>query len=277
MLIMNAQEAAAHFENLRKHCRTLHLFYILGLMVAIILLFTLGTQAAIIFFAALLVVYYIVVRGSIRKFTADWREFCVRLFTEKHFGHVEYTYKADAEALPLYKSHPLAVKSSKGTLLARNLATGNNAGIDATFLDSTLPIGEGKAIRFLVGCWMGMSFDTIVNEPVRIVKGEPIPAAEALNPCEKPEGMPGECAFFTPDGTLELPEDCIAPLKALLEDIAHDGVVELRPEGLFVFLPQKLINVQPPSMKTTVVPQMIERIVFPELDDAYMLALRLRK
>ena len=275
--MMNAKEAAKRFEDQRKRCRTLHLLYLLGLVITLGAMFLWGTKVSFIIFIPVLVFYFAVVRGSMKKYASDWREFCVRLFTEKHFGHVEYTYKADAEALPLYKSHPLAVKSSKGTLLARNLATGSNAGIDATFLDSTLPIGEGKAIRFLVGCWMGMSFDTIVNEPVRIVKGDPIPAAEALNPCEKPEGMPGECAFVTPDGTLELPEDCIAPLKALLEDIAHDGVVELRPEGLFVFLPQKLINVQPPSMKTTVVPQMIERIVFPELDDAYMLALRLRK
>lgn len=275
--MMNAKEAAKRFEDQRKHCRTLHLLYLLGLMVTVIVLLVWGTTPSFIVFIPVLVFYFAVVRGSVKKYASDWREFCVRLFTEKHFGHVEYCYKADAEALPLYKSHPLVAMSSKGKLLARNMATGSNAGIDATFLDSTLPIGEGKALRFLSGCWMGMSFDSVMTEPVRIMKGDPIPAAEAFKVCEKPEGMPEECVFCTPDGTLELPEDCTAPLKALLEDIAYDGVIELRPEGLFVFLPQKLINVQPPSMKTTVVPQLIERIVFPELDDAYMLALRLRK
>ena len=163
---MTAKEAAKRFEDQRRHCRTLHLFYILGLMVTIILLLTLGTKAAMIFFIPLLVAYFAVVRRSVKKYAADWCEFCVRRFTEKHFGTVSYSYKADAEQLPLYVQHPLAKKSAKGKLLARNLATGSHAGINATFIDSTVPVGEGRAIRFLSGCWMGMSFESIVDAPI---------------------------------------------------------------------------------------------------------------
>jgi len=274
---MTAKEAAAQFENQRKHCRTLHLFYVLGLMIAIIILVLWGTQPAFIFFAALLVVYYTVVRGSIRKFTADWREFCVRLFTEKHFGKVNYSYKADAESLPLYVNHVLVPMSSKGKLLARNLAIGSNAGIDATFLDSTVPVGEGRAIRFLSGCWMGMAFESLADAPMRIVKGDLPTQSGAFQPCEAPEGMPKDCAFFTAGGAAKLPEAVMDALKTLLNDMAYDGVIEIRPEGLFVFLPQRLINKLPPSLKYPVTAERVERLSFPEIDAAYMLALKLRK
>jgi len=274
---MTAKEAAKRFEDQRKNCRTLHLFYLLGLMVTIIILLVWGTKASVLFFIPVLVFYFAVVRRSVKTFAADWREFCVRLFTEKHFGKVAYSYKADAESLPLYVNHPLAEKSAKGKLLARNLATGSHAGIDATFLDSTLPTGEGKAIRFLSGCWMGMAFESLVDEPVRILKDDSLAPGKGFNLCEAPENMPGDCTFHTASGTLELPEGCIAPLKALLESMYYDGAVELRPEGLFVFLPQRLINRRPPAMKYPVTEKMIEQLAFPEIDAAYMLALKLRK
>ena len=274
---MTAKEAAKRFEDKRKNCRTLHLLYLLGLMVVVIILLVWGTKPAIFACAPLLVWYFTVVRASVKKYAADWREFCVRLFCEKHFGKVEYSYKADAASLPLYVQHPLAVKSSKGSLLARNLATGSHAGIDATFLDSTLPIGEGRAIRFLSGCWMGMSFDSLISEPVRVLKDDTLEPGEGFKPCQAPEGMPEDCTFHTESGTLELPEDCIPALKALLESMFYDGAVELRPEGLFVFLPQRLLNKRPPALKYAVTEAMIGRLAFPEIDAAYMLALKLRK
>ena len=274
---MTAKEAAKRFEDQRKNCRTLHLFYLLGLMVTVIILLVWGTTPSLIFFVPLLIWYFAVVRGSVKKYVADWREFCVRLFTEKHFGKVEYSYKADAEALPLYANHPLVPMSAKGKLLARNLATGSHAGINAMFMDSTAPVGEGKAIRFLSGCWMGLSFETLAGAPVRILKGDTVPQTEGFKRCQKPENMPEGCAFFTADGTLELPESCTGALKALLQDMSRDGVIEIRPEGLFVFLPMKLINVLPPSLKYPVTKELIDRLNFPEIDAAYTLALKLRK
>lgn len=274
---MTAKEAAKLFEDKRKRCRTLHLFYLLGLMVVLIVLFVWGTKASAIVLLPLLVWYFAVVRVSVKKYAADWREFCVRLFTEKHFGKVEYSYKADAEKLPLYVSHPLAEKSAKGKLLARNLATGSHAGIDAMFLDSTLPIGEGRAIRFLSGCWMGMAFESLVTQPVRVLKDDTLEPGKGFKLCQAPEGMPGDCTFHTASGVLELPEDCLPALKKLLEDMYYDGAVELRPEGLFVFLPQRILNRQPPALKYAVTEAMIGRLAFPEIDAAYMLALKLRK
>lgn len=274
---MTAKEAATHFENQRKHCRTLHLVYILLLLITMAVLIIWGTQAAFIVLIPVLVVYFAVVRRSTKKLATDWREFCVRLFTEKNFGKVEYTYKADLEKLSLYTQHPLAPISSKGKLFARNVATGSHAGIDAMFLDSTIPVGEGKATRFLSGCWMGMSFESIMQEPVRILKDDSIPVGEGWKRCAAPEDMPKDCTFYTASGEMELPEEILGALKALLGDMRYDGVIELRPEGLFVFLPRNLINVLPPSMKQPVSARMIENLAFPEIDSAYMLALKLRK
>ena len=57
---MTAKEAAKLFEDKRKRCRTLHLFYLLGLMVVLIVLFVWGTKASAIVLLPLLVAFGIV-------------------------------------------------------------------------------------------------------------------------------------------------------------------------------------------------------------------------
>ena len=66
-------------------------------------------------------------------------------------------------------------------------------------------------------------------------------------------------------------------VRELLREIPGTGIVELDAEGLFVFLPHRLINKLPPSLKFPVTEEMIEQVTFPEIDKAYMLALTMRR
>ena len=45
----------------------------------------------------------------------------------------------------------------------------------------------------------------------------------------------------------------------------------------FLFLPHRLINKLPPSLKFPVTEEMMEQVTFPEIDKAYMLALTMRR
>ncbi len=196
-----------------------------------------------------------------------------------------YSYRANAVDLPYLCAHTMMPKSEKGKLLARNLAQGNHVGIDAAFLDLTVPTGDGRSTRFHSGCWMGMRFESLVKEPLRIVKDEILPGgayeqwltgSEGFRTCERPEDMPESAGFFSPSGSADLPEAAFSPLKTLLKEMPGSGIVEMDPEGLFVFLPHRLINKLPPSLKYPVTEAMIGQLSFPEIDNAYILALTLR-
>ena len=280
-MAMNIKEAAKQFDAQRRRCRAFYFIYGLGMIAGLAMMFLQQMKAALLFFSLLLIVYFVVVRSNLKQYTADWREFCVRLFTEKYFAPVSYTYAAKADRLPLYTKHTLMPKSEKGKLLARNLASGSREGIEAMFLDSTVPTGDGSSTRFYSGCWMGFAFDSFVRENIRIVKGELlVPGAyknwlirsEGFKPCAAPEGMPKDCAVFSASGALDLPLDVIVPLKKLLKIMSVDGVIEISPEGLFVFLPHRLINKLPPSLKYPITENMIDRLTFPEIDAAHALA-----
>lgn len=283
---MTVKEAAKTFDDQRKRCRTLYLIYGIGMLAALAMMFLKEMKSALLIFALLLLIYFIIVRSSITQYTARWREYCVRKFTESHFAPVTYSYRARVDQAPGFARHSMMPMSPKGKLLARNLATGSHAGIDAVFLDATTSTGEGRAIRFHSGCWMGMTFDSLMTEPLRVVKDEILPGgayeswlteSEGFKPCEAPENMPEETAYYSASGQFSLSEQALSALKALLKSMPGSGVIEMNPEGLFVFLPHRLINKLPPSLKFPITEAMIDQVTFPEIDEAYLLALNLRK
>lgn len=283
---MTVKEAVKTFDDQRKRCRMLYLIYGIGMLAALAMMFLQEMKSALLIFALLLLIYFVVVRSAIAQYTAQWREYCVRKFTEGHFAPVTFTYRAKAAELPLFQRHTLMPLAPKNKLLARNLATGSGAGIDATFLDATVSTGDGAHTRFHSGCWMGMTFDSQMTDALRVVKGEILDGgayeawlteSEGLRRCEAPENMPEGTAFYSASGQAELSEQVLSALKALLKDMPGDGVIEMNQEGLFVFLPHRLINKLPPALKFPITEAMIEQVKFPEIDQAYLLALNLRK
>jgi len=283
---MTNKEAAKRFDDERRRCRILYFVYGLGMLAALALMIMQETRSALLIFVLLMIVYFAVVRSAIKQYTAGWREFCVRLFMEKHFESVTYKYRVVAEKLPLLTSHLMMPAGEKGKVVAHNVSTGNKAGIDALVMDATIPSGNGSMTRFNNGCWMGMTFDSKAAADVYAVKGELLSGnnyeqwltgEQGLKLCQPPEDMPAGVQFYSMNGEAELPDEAVNPLKALLKSMPGDGVIRVCGEGLFVFLPHRLINKLPPALKFTLTEAMIDQLSFPELDSAYMLALALRK
>lgn len=280
---MSIKEAAKCFDDLRRRCRTLYVIYGLGMIGALVLMIQREMRSALLVFVLLLILYFVIVRSAIVQYTAKWREYCCRLFTEKLFGPVTYRYRADANRLPLFAGHLLMPASRSGRLLARNLVEGSSEGVQAMVMDATLPFGEGRQTRFVSGCWMGFAAPLGVSGRFRAVKGELLPGGAYAAYLQESEGLtasglslPGEAALYAPPGWTGLSEVGMAALRRLLGSMPGDGVIEASPEGLFVFLPHRLINRLPPTLKHPVTEAMIERVTFPEIADAWHLALVLK-
>ncbi|MGN1369133.1 MAG: hypothetical protein ACI4WX_09710 [Aristaeellaceae bacterium] len=282
---MNIKEAAKCFDDLRRRCRTLYIIYGLGMIGALALMIQQEMRSALLVFVLLLILYFVIVRSSIVQYTAKWREYCCRLFTEKLFAPVTYRYRADASRLTLFGEHLLMPESESGRLLARNLVQGSAEGVEVTVMDATLPYGEGRQTRYVSGCWMGFSTAVNVCGRLRAVKGELLPGGayeayladgEGLSPGGQSVSLPGEAALYVSPEWAGLSDAGQLALRQLLERMPGDGVIEVSPDGLFVFLPHRLINRLPPSLKHPVTEAMIERITFPEIACAWHLALVLK-
>ena len=283
---MTVKEAAKSFDDQRKRCRTLYLIYGIGMLAALAMMFLQEMKSALLIFALLLLIYFVIVRSSITQYTARWREYCARKFAESHFESVTYRYRAKADDVPAFTRHVLMPRSAKGRLLARSLVTGSRAGMDAVLMDATIPTGEGTGTRFHSGCWMGFTFHSRLGETLRVLKEEVLPGgayerwlteSEGLQPCASPENMPEGAAFYSASGQAQLPENALSALKSLLRAMPGSGIIDMNSEGLFVFLPHRLINKLPPSLKFPITEAMIDQVTFPEIDEAYLLALNLRK
>ena len=283
---MTVKEAAKTFDEQRKRCKMMYIFYGIGMIVALAFMFLQEMKSALLIFVIMLLIYFLLVRSGIKQYTARWREYCVRKFTEPHFEPVTYSYRVKAAEEELFLRHVMMPQAEKGKLIAHNKATGSNAGIDAVFMDATVTTGSFTGTRFHSGCWMGMKLDSKVTEPLRIVKGEILSGSmyedwltesEGMRKCETPENMPEDVAFYSASGKAELEESMQFAVRELLREIPGTGIVELDAEGLFVFLPHRLINKLPPSLKFPVTEEMIEQVTFPEIDKAYMLALTMRR
>ena len=132
---------------------------------------------------------------------------------------------------------------------------------------------------------MGFTFAGRMTETLRVVKDEILPGGAyerwlngdaGLRPCEAPEGMPSGIAYYSASGEAQLSGEMLSALQVLLNAMPGSGVIDMSPEGLFLFLPHRLINRLPPSLKYTITEQMVSQVTFPELDKAYLLALNLR-
>ncbi len=141
---MTPKEAASTFEDQRKRCRSMRLTFSFLMVAGIILSFAETKINGFLILILLAALYFGLVRTATAQYSAKWREFCVRLFTEKHFKTVHYSYKAVASEIPVISNHILLPKSSRGTVLARNLATAHTGSFDATFADVTFPVGESR-------------------------------------------------------------------------------------------------------------------------------------
>ena len=281
----NVQEAAKNFEDMRKRCRMLYIIYGIGMLAALAMMFLQEMKSALLIFVLLLIIYFVIVRSAIRQYTAAWREYCARLFTEKHVAPAQYSYRVRIADIPEMQKHIMMPLSEKGKLTARCLIRGSNAGIHADFADATVTVGSGTSTRFYSGCWMGFSFESRVQDTFRAVVSE-IMADDAydrwltetqnFSVCPYQADMPAGCRLYAMHGNAALPQEAVQPLRTLLKSITGAGVVDICPEGLYVFLPYRLINKLPPSLKVPVTEGMINSLSFPEIDHAWLLALTLR-
>lgn len=282
---MSIKEAAKCFDDLRRRCRMLYVIYGLGMIGALALMIRQEMRSALLVFVLLLILYFAIVRSAIVQYTAKWREYCCRLFTEKLMGPVDYHYYADAACLALLGAHPLMPHSNSGRLLARNLVEGSSEGVQAMVMDATIPHGEGSQTRYVSGCWMGFSTAVGVLGRLRAVKGELLPGGAYEAYLQEDEwlfaggqdvSLPGAAALYTSPEWAGLSDAGMLALRQLLECMPGDGVIEISPDGLFVFLPHRLINRLPPALKHPVTEAMIERVAFPEIARAWHLALVLK-
>ncbi len=281
---MSTKEAAKKFDSQRRRCRTYYLLYGIGMLGALAMMIIRQNEVALIVFCLLLAMYLLIVRTSVRQYTSEWREYCVRLFTEKYFSPITYSYGGKNFNRDLLRRHIMMPLSKNGSIMARNIAAGSGDGADALFLDATVPIGNRQSTRFHSGCWMGISRKPSREEDqasLWIVKGALLAggAYEAwlqqemgYQPCPAPDNMPKDVQFYSPSGNMDVSGKSMAALRKLLDSIQGGAAITIHPEGLFVFLPHRLINKLPPSLKFPITEAMIKQLSFPELDNACMLA-----
>ena len=283
---MNIKEAAKQMDAQRSKCRAVYLAFGIGLVAAAAMIALQQFKAAIALLILLIPFYFVFVRPEMARYKTNWREICVRLFTEDRFAPITYRYHAKAADLPELGRHTPLPLSDKGKVLVHSLVRGSRAGINVAFADLTIPVGDGRGMTFHSGCWMAFSFDCACPAPLRVQKDEVlfdgdyerwITQSEGLVRCDAPEDMPPSAAFYAPSAQQPLPADAAAPLKTLLKSMPQTGLVEIDRDGLRVFLPHRLLNRQPPTLKNPIVEEVLSQATFPEIDDAYMLALALKK
>lgn len=274
------------FNDLQKRSRLLYILYGVGLVGALVLLITQNLPWALVMFGAVLLFYFLMVRPQMQQYAGKWREYCIRRQAEKVFSSVEYANKTDAESIPLLKQHLMLPISQKGRLMIRNYIKGNKAGICAELMDVTVPYGEGRRMKFNVGCWMGFAFASEIQEPLRIVKGSPLPNGayetfiteeEGFRRCIVLDDAKQPIRHYSPSGDASLSDEAQRALNTLLKSISGTSIVEISPDGLFVFLLHALLNVLPPSMKEPITEDTLQLTDLPEIENAYRLALTLRK
>ena len=281
----SSKETAKSLDTLRSRCRAVYTIYGLGLVGALVLLFLRELSAALLVFIVLMAMYLFVVQSEINQYSAKWREHCVRAMTERFLGPIDYRYKAKASDVPGLKAHLLLPPGKDSGLLARNTFTAKKAGFAVSWLDATLPVDENGALRFYSGCWMGFMAPCRTEQTVYVSLREVIPNGGYdayltgklnLRRCSAPEGFVRETAFYTASGELNLPEDVLASLHTLLRSIRGTAAIELGPDGLFIFLHHRLLNMLPPSLKYPITEKMVESPTFIEGENAYRLALTMR-
>ncbi|MDO4484512.1 MAG: hypothetical protein Q4C54_08825 [Clostridia bacterium] len=282
---MTNNDAAKKFNELRSRGRLIYLVYGLGLTAGLILLLLRQYKFALAAFLLVVLLYLFIVRPIIKQYTEQWREYCVRRFTETHFSPVEYTYAGKAKDIPGLWEHPQLPISQKnaGGLLVRNIARCGHDKVPAVITDATIPVEEGKRVNFLSGAWMSFPFETGVGETVRTVKG-PIMmaglyaehlASEGWKACSMGNRMNDDIAVCTKSGECELHKEVLACLRRLVNVPNKECIVDIAPDGLYVFVPHRLINKRPPALRYNITPEWLETIDFPEIDEAYLLALTL--
>ncbi len=127
---------------------------------------------------------------------------------------------------------------------------------------------------------MCFTFESPISTVFRFTKEEELEeaatAAYHLNdlkmlPVKLQHGFDDHVHGYSAAESAELPDEIWRRLKTLTNAIRTSGVIELSPEGVFVYLPGRLINKQPPSLKYPITETGISLIAFPELDEAVAL------
>ena len=282
--MMNIIDAVKNFDGQRNRCRNLYLAFGIGAVAVLALMGLTEIKFAFIVIPLILVVYYVIIKPTFTQYARKWQEYCVQRFMEM-FEPVTFSYSAKADEIPLLKEHLLMPEPTKGKLFARCLATGRCSGIKATALDATVPVNRGGRTNFTSGCWLGQAFESAVPETIYAVKGEMIYNGEyerwlseqGLKPCTVSAELPESVVLYSASGDAELPEEAYELLDRLMRDAPYTAVVKFSRDGLFMFLPHRLLIHQPPSLKEPVTDKTIRQMEFPEIEDAYRLALAVKK
>ena len=93
-----------------------------------------------------------------------------------------------------------------------------------------------------------------------------------MHPVKLQHGFDDDVHGYSSVKNAGLSDEVWRRLKTLTKAIHPSGIIELSPEGVFIYLPGRLINKQPPSLKYPVTEAGISLIAFPELDEAVALA-----
>lgn len=282
--MMNIIDAVKSFDGQRNRCRNLYLAFGIGAVAILALMGLTGIKFAFIIIPLILIVYYVIIKPTFTQYARKWQEYCVQRFMEM-FEPVTFSYRAKADEIPLLKEHLLMPEPTKGKLLARCLATGRCSGIKATALDATVPVNRGGRTTFVSGCWLGQTFESTVPETIYAVKGEMIYNGEyerwldehGFKSCTVSAELPEGVVLYSASGNAELSEDAFALLDRLMRDTSYTAVVKFSRDGLFMFLPHRLLIHQPPSLKEPITDKTIRQMEFPEIADAYKLALETKE
>ncbi|MBO4378767.1 MAG: hypothetical protein J5889_07385 [Clostridia bacterium] len=282
--MMNIIDAVKDFDGQRNRCRNLYLAFGIGAVAILALMGLTEIKFAFIVIPLILIVYYVIVKPTFTQYARKWQEYCVQRFMEM-FEPVTFSYRANAEEIPLLREHLLMPEPTKGKLFARCLATGRCSGIKATALDATVPDNRGGRTTFVSGCWLGQAFESAVPETIYAVKGEMTYNGEyerwlgeqGLKPCTVSAELTEGVVLYSVSGDAELPEEAYELLDRLMRDAPYTAAVEFARGGLFMFLPHRLLIHQPPSLKEPVTDKTIRQMEFPEIEDAYRLALAVKK
>ena len=253
--MMNIIDAVKYFDGQRNRCRNLYLAFGIGAVAILALMGLTEIKFAFVVIPLILIAYYVIIKPMFTQYARKWQEYCVQRFMEM-YEPVTFSYRAKADKIPLLNEHLLMPEPTRGKLLARCLATGRCSGIKATALDVTVPDNRGGRTTFISGCWLGQAFESTVPETFYAVKGE---------------------MLYSASGNADLSEEAFDLLDKLMRDVPDTAAVEFSHDGLFLFLPHRLLIHQPPSLKEPVVDQTIRQITFNEIKDAYRLALAIKK
>lgn len=250
---------------------------------ALIFMFIKQMRSALLLFVLMLLLYFVIVRPAIKQYSATWREGCIRYICEKLFPSVSYSYRVKTAEHPEVTSFLMLPVSRKGRPLLHNLVTEEGTDQPAVLCDITVPVDTKS--HFLTGCRIFFPAPEAVNCTLRAVKGEIMPvglyesylSSEQFRLFPIAEGMPDNTVLYCLSDCPQPSEAVAGALLELMKSIPGDGIAEINAQGVFVFLPHRLLDRLPPSLKHPVTEAFLREQRFPELEAAALLTGSIKK